>query len=165
MNGIFLLLGTNLGNRLENLQKAKDILEAYEITIVDYSSIVESAPWGEGNQGWFLNMILRIDTIHEPESLLEACMKVEQQMGRQRIKKWGERIIDVDILYYHNLVQESKTLTLPHPGIQMRRFTLMPLVEIAPLEIHPLLNQSHQALLDICPDPLVCHTTSLQISI
>lgn len=165
MKGIFLLLGSNLGDRLQQLQQAKDILEAHEMVVVDYSSIYESAPWGDENQGWFLNMVLRIDTLHEPMTLLQACLKTEQQMGRTRLKKWGERIIDVDILYYDNLITEDPELTIPHPGIALRRFTLLPMAEIAPAEIHPVLGLSQQELLDICPDPLACHKIDLHISI
>lgn len=165
MNGIFLLLGTNLGDKLSNLQRAKDILDRHELTIIDYSSIYESAPWGEENQQWFLNMILRIDTKYQPDELLTVCLETEQKLGRQRIKKWGERIIDIDILYYDNYVETSKDLTLPHPGIAMRSFTLIPMVEIAPEETHPLLNMTQKELLDICPDELACNLTDLDIFI
>ena len=165
MKGIFLLLGTNLGDKLNNLQQAKNILEAYEMKVVDYSSIYESAPWGDEDQDWFLNLILRVDTIHQPDSLLEACMRAEQQMGRQRIKKWSSRIIDIDILYYDNYQMKTENLTLPHPAIQMRNFTLQPLVEIAPNETHPILKLTQQELLDICPDKLPCNRTELTINI
>lgn len=165
MKGIFLLLGTNQGDKLANLQRAKDILEAYEMSVIDYSSIYESAPWGVEDQDWFLNMVLRINTIHGPENLLKICFKVETQMGRTRFKRWGERIIDIDILYYDNYSIESPELAIPHPAIQVRRFTLMPMSEIAPNEKHPLLNLSQAELLDICPDNLECKKTSLTIGI
>ena len=165
MKGIFLLLGTNLGDRLSNLEQATAVLKTYELSIVDYSSIYESAPWGNEKQGWFLNMVLRVDTIHEPESLLNACLSAEQQMGRKRYKKWGERLIDIDVLYYDNLILESERLTLPHPGIPIRRFTLQPMVEVAPNEFHPVLHLSQKHLLDICPDRLECHKTSMTIKI
>ncbi|WP_421877829.1 2-amino-4-hydroxy-6-hydroxymethyldihydropteridine diphosphokinase [Marinoscillum sp.] len=163
MKGIYLLLGSNLGDRLQNLRQAASILEAHEMTITDYSSVYESAPWGNEDQPWFLNMVLRIDTIHSSEKLLECCLDTEIQMGRKRHKKWGERIIDVDILYYDNLTQESDELTIPHPGIPLRKFTLMPLVEIAPNEMHPLLNQTNAQLLEICPDQLACHLSDSEI--
>ncbi|VXD10686.1 2-amino-4-hydroxy-6-hydroxymethyldihydropteridine diphosphokinase [Marinoscillum sp. 108] len=165
MKGIFLLLGSNLGDRMQNMQRAKDILAAHEINISDFSAVYESAPWGDENQGWFLNMVLKIDTIHDPESLLQSCLDTEIQMGRTRLKKWGERIIDVDILYYHDVVIESPHLRIPHPGIAMRRFTLMPLVELAPHEIHPVLKLPQKQLLEICPDMLECHKTDLYLHI
>lgn len=163
MKGIYLLLGSNLGDRLQHLKQAASILEAHEMTITNYSSVYESAPWGNEDQPWFLNMILRVDTIHSPEKLLECCLDTEIQMGRKRHKKWGERIIDVDILYYDNEVLESESLIIPHPGIPLRRFTLMPLVEMAPNETHPLLNQTNAELLGICPDQLECHISDTEI--
>lgn len=165
MKGIFLLLGTNMGDRLTNLQLAKDHLSSFGINIVDYSSIYESAPWGDENQNWFLNMVLRVDTVYEPMELLDACLTSEQRMGRTRIKKWGERIIDIDILYYDNIATISENLTLPHPGIPMRNFTLQPMVEIAPNEKHPLLKSTQHELLEMCPDTLACFKTELEITI
>lgn len=165
MKGIFLLLGTNLGDKLQNLQQAKNILESQAMSVIDYSSIYESAPWGEPDQDWFLNMILQVDTILQPENLLETCLKTEQQMGRERFKKWGSRLIDIDLLYYDNQKLQTAALTLPHPAIQMRKFTLLPLVEMIPHEIHPLLNRSQEELLDICPDHLTCRKTELNIKI
>lgn len=165
MKGIFLLLGTNLGDRLTNLQQATAALKTYEMTVADYSSIYESAPWGDENQGWFLNMVLRVDTIHNPESLLNACLSTEIQLGRKRYKKWGERLIDIDLLYYDNFVLETEKLILPHPGIPLRQFTLQPLVEVAPHELHPVLNLTQKHLLDICPDHLECRKTEMTIKV
>lgn len=163
MKGIFLLLGSNLGDRIQNLRTAKDLLQVQPLTLIGHSSVYESAPWGDENQGWFLNMVLKIDTILEPEELLQACLDVEAQMGRKRLKKWGERIIDIDVLYYHNEILEKNALTIPHPGIPMRRFTLMPLAEIAPDEVHPLLNETQAELLDICPDDLECRRMEIEV--
>ncbi len=165
MKGIFLLLGSNLGDRLANLQQAQTILESSEMTVVDFSSVYESAPWGEPDQGWFLNLVLRVDTIHDPHQLLFNCLKAEKQMGRERTKRWGERIIDIDLLYYDNFTLESDDLILPHPGIALRRFTLMPMVEIAPLEFHPVLNLAQKELLEICPDKLECRLTDLKLTL
>ncbi|MFY0607750.1 MAG: 2-amino-4-hydroxy-6-hydroxymethyldihydropteridine diphosphokinase [Cyclobacteriaceae bacterium] len=165
MKGIFLLLGTNIGDRLANLNRAKELLEASTLTIIDYSAIYESAPWGEPDQGHFLNIVLRIDTVLDPEKLLEVCLAAEEQMGRKRFKKWGERIIDIDILYYENVVLESENLTIPHPGIPMRKFTLMPLAECGPNEVHPILGSTQTELLDICPDDLECTSTELELDL
>ncbi len=165
MKGVFLLLGTNLGDKKSNLQTAIDLLKEQELAIVDYSNIYESAPWGDENQGWFLNIVLRIDTFLQPEELLRVCLKTEEQMGRKRLKKWGERSIDIDILYYDNLTQNANDLIIPHPGIAMRRFTLLPLQEIAPNETHPLLNMNQSQLLDICPDELECRVSEIHLDI
>jgi len=165
MKGIFLLLGTNLGDKQANLQQAINLLKDNELAIVDYSSVYESAPWGDENQGWFLNMVLRIETFLEPHQLLKVCLGTEEQMGRKRIKKWGERLIDIDILYYDNLTEEQEGLTIPHPGIAVRKFTLLPLTEIAANEKHPLLNLSQSNLLEVCPDELECRKTEIQLDI
>lgn len=165
MKGIFLLLGTNLGDKVSNLQTAIDLLKEQELGIVDYSSVYESAPWGDENQGWFLNIVLRIDTFLQPDELLRVCLKTEEQMGRKRLKKWGERSIDIDILYFDNLTQNANDLIIPHPGIAMRKFTLLPLEEIAPKEIHPLLNMTQSELLEICPDELKCKVSKIQLNI
>lgn len=161
MKGIFLLLGSNMGDKTQNLTKAKELLQAEALTIVRQSFVYESAPWGNENQGWFLNMVLKTDTSMEPEELLNACLSIEQKMGRKRIQKWGERIIDIDILYYHNLTIDKERLVVPHPGISMRRFTLMPLAEIAANEVHPTLNKTQAELLAICPDNLECKKTEI----
>lgn len=161
MNGIYLLLGTNLGDKAGNLKKAIDILKSHEISIIRQSHVYESAPWGEQNQDWFLNMVLKIETHHDVHELLKACLSTETAMGRTRIKKWGERLIDIDILYYKNQSLETPTLTVPHPGIAMRRFTLMPLCEISPGIIHPVLNLTQNEMLEICPDELECRKLSM----
>lgn len=165
MKGIFLLLGTNLGDKTQNLQTAIDLLKNHELSVVQYSSIYESAPWGDENQGWFYNMVLEIDTVLTPEELLHACLSTEQQMGRTRIKKWGERLIDIDILYFHDLVLEQNELIIPHPGIAVRNFTLKPLCEISPDLIHPILKMTQTEMLEICPDPLECFISETKVPI
>lgn len=165
MNGIFLLLGTNLGDRLANLQEAVTLLQKHEMKVIDFSSIYESAPWGEENQSWFLNVVLKVVSIHSPQTLLKAGLSTEVMMGRKRHKKWGKRIIDIDLLYYDNLVIASEELTLPHPGIPLRRFTLLPMVQIAQDELHPVLNLTQTELLDICPDPLECRKTEMKLNL
>lgn len=163
VKGIFLLLGTNLGDRLQNLKTAVTLLEQNELFVTDYSSIYESAPWGESDQPWFLNVVIRVDTLYSPEQLLECCLETEIKMGRKRHKKWGERIIDIDLLYYDNIILQNEKLTIPHPGIPVRRFTLMPLCEIAPEEMHPVLSQTNKHLLTICPDELACKKAAINI--
>lgn len=163
MKGIFLLLGTNIGKKTENLRLAVDLLQNGELHIVDYSSIYESAPWGKTDQNWFLNMVLRIDTVLTPLELLEYCLETEKKMGRIRAEKWGERIIDIDVLYYDNVISNEARLVLPHPGIPTRKFTLMPLTEVAPNEIHPALNLSQKELLKSCNDDLACYKTEIEI--
>lgn len=165
MKGIFLLLGTNLGDKRTNLTKATALLNNGEIFIVDYSSVYETAPWGNENQGWFLNMVVRVDTLLTAEKLLETCQEIELEMGRARIEKWGERIIDIDILYYDNLEINTENLTIPHSGIPARRFTLIPMVELAANETHPTFSKTQYELLDECKDMLDCRKTEIDLAI
>ncbi|SNT35973.1 2-amino-4-hydroxy-6-hydroxymethyldihydropteridinediphosphokinase [Ekhidna lutea] len=163
MNGIYILLGSNMGNRLEYLREAEKLLIQEGIQIIDESSIYETEPWGKKNQDWFLNVVLQIGTMLEPNELLNTLLKVEKSLGRIRKEKWGERCIDIDILYFHEEVVETKDLTIPHPGIPERKFTLIPLVEMCPIEKHPTLGRTQMELLAECPDELDCKLTDYKL--
>ncbi len=165
MNGIYLLLGSNMGNQLEYLRKAKKLLVQNGMKIVDESSIYETAPWGGENQNWFLNTVFQIETSLSAKELLKHTLSVENQLGRIRTKKWGERCIDIDLLYYHNQILTSTELTIPHLGIPDRRFTLIPLAELCPLKEHPQKRKNHVELLADCPDSSACRLTDDKISI
>jgi len=154
MTGIYLLLGSNLENRAANLQRAKEFLTANVITIKKESKIYQTAPWGIEEQPAFLNQVVEVDTTKSPERLLSICQEIENQMGRIRHEKWGERLIDIDILYFGEHPYETEGLIIPHPGIPDRRFTLLPLVEIAPQLTHPVLKQTQEDLLASCSDDL-----------
>lgn len=160
MNGIFLLLGSNLGKRENNLKIAAKLLQDKEIEIVGKSDIYETEPWGKKDQPWFLNLVLRINYPNDPHQLLVDCQETEKQMGRIRLEKWKERVIDIDILYFENRVINSANLKIPHPEIQNRRFTLLPLVDVAAKEEHPVFQLSQKQLLEKCEDPLRCHKTA-----
>lgn len=163
MNGIYILLGSNMGNRLEYLKEAESQLIKKGIQVIDESSVYETEPWGKKDQDWFLNVILQINTTKEPSELMETFLEVEQQLGRIRKEKWGERCIDIDILYYHDQVLESEKLNLPHPGIPDRKFTLVLLAEMCPLEDHPILGKTQMQLLADCPDQLDCRLTDYKL--
>ncbi|MBO3698669.1 2-amino-4-hydroxy-6-hydroxymethyldihydropteridine diphosphokinase [Roseivirga sp. E12] len=154
MTGIYLLLGTNLGNKVKNLEKAIELMVANKIAIRRESSIYETAAWGIEDQPSFLNQVIEIETSKTPEKLLELLQGIEQKMGRVREIKWGERLIDIDILYYGDTILDHNDLKIPHPEIQNRRFTLAPLAEIAPSLVHPTLKENHTDLLQACPDSL-----------
>lgn len=156
MEGKYLLLGTNLGDKFDNLQRALDCLKNHKIIVKRASSVYESEPWGITDQPSFYNAVLEIHTDHTPQELLTRCMDIEKQLGRKRIIKWGERIIDIDILYFDEQVIKEERLTIPHPGIPDRRFTLVPLVELAPTDTHPLLHHTQEQLLEKCTDTLQC---------
>lgn len=154
MEGIYLLLGTNLGNRTENLLLAQELIGDQIGVIQAISPIYQTAAWGLENQPDFLNQVIKIDTPLQPEELLQRLLQLETQMGRVRRIKWGERLIDLDILYYHNQTIHTQTLQVPHPGIPNRRFTLIPLVDICPEATHPVLGLKQRQLLEQCQDPL-----------
>lgn len=157
MTQIYLLLGTNLGDRPANLSRVKEILVANRVGIVNESSIYETAAWGIEDQPGFLNQVLQIETNKTPTKLLELTQDIEEDMGRVRKVKWGERLIDIDILYYGDTIVNQPDLVIPHPEIQNRRFTLVPLAEFSPELMHPVLKMSQQVLLENCPDHLeVC---------
>jgi 2-amino-4-hydroxy-6-hydroxymethyldihydropteridine diphosphokinase len=151
-NGIFLLLGTNLGNRQENLAKAKELLTKKAGEILSESSIYLTKAWGNTAQPDFLNQVFKIKTSLAPEKLLEKILAIELEMGRLRTEKWGSRLIDIDILFYNDLVIQSSKLIVPHPALHKRRFTLIPLAEIAAEFVHPVLNKSIDQLLESCDD-------------
>ncbi len=152
--GIYLLSGSNLGDKNANLEQAKTLIQSHIGSIERFSSVYETAAWGKTEQPSFLNQVIEISTSLSPGSLLNIALQIEQDMGRVRVEKWGERLIDLDILYYNDAVYSSSHLTIPHPGIPGRRFTLVPLVELAPGFIHPLLKKTNEVLLEECQDPL-----------
>lgn len=163
MNGVYLLLGSNIGDRLSNLKKAQTLLQECDLKVLNESSIYETEPWGKSEQSWFLNVVVQIETILTPQRLLEVCLGVEQTMDRIRGEKWDARIIDIDILYYNHEVINSAMLKVPHPEIPNRRFTLVPLSELCPNQPHPILGQTQVELLVKCEDELDCKLTEFQL--
>lgn len=141
------------------------LLQRKKIEILEHSSIYETAPWGIENQDWFLNVALKIGSAMDPQLLLNACLEVEQQMGRKRAIKWGPRVIDIDILYYNDQIIQQANLSVPHPGIPDRRFTLLLLNEMMPKEKHPALKNSQAELLQNCQDQSECKITNLTLDI
>ncbi|OJV18493.1 MAG: 2-amino-4-hydroxy-6-hydroxymethyldihydropteridine diphosphokinase [Dyadobacter sp. 50-39] len=149
---VFLLLGSNLGDRPQVLAAARESIARQAGSIDGQSAVYETAPWGITDQPAFLNQVLEISTSLLPEDLLRVILNIEHDLGRVRYERWGARVIDIDILYYGQTVMDSARLTLPHPRIQDRRFVLAPLTEIAPDFVHPLLQKTSASLLEQCPD-------------
>lgn len=152
MHTVFILLGANLGDRLVTLQHARTLIGERIGRVTRTSAFYETAAWGLTDQPAFLNQVLAVDTPDEPELVLTNTQTIEQELGRVRHEKWGARLIDIDLLYYDQLICQTDRLTLPHPYLHVRRFTLVPLAEVAPDGIHPLLHQTNQTLLDTCTD-------------
>jgi 2-amino-4-hydroxy-6-hydroxymethyldihydropteridine diphosphokinase len=154
MKPLFLLLGSNLGDRVSYLQEACRQLSALFGESGQKSSLYETAAWGVEDQPAFLNQALLFHSDIPALEVLAFTQQVEQDLGRERKERWGARVIDIDILFYGNTVLETPTLTIPHPHLHQRRFTLAPLAELAPQFVHPVLNQTIEQLITVCLDPL-----------
>ncbi len=149
MATVYLGLGSNLGNREEILQQAITAIEKQIGSVVSLSAFYETPPWGFDSPQPFLNAAVAVDTPLAPVPLLDATQTIERTLGRKSKSSKGiysDRPIDIDILFYDNLIVESDCLTLPHPLLHLRTFVLAPLVEIAPTLIHPVLKRSIQDL-------------------
>jgi 2-amino-4-hydroxy-6-hydroxymethyldihydropteridine diphosphokinase len=152
MNQAFILLGTNLGDKRANLQQAILSISANLISMISYSDIYETAAWGNTNQDNFYNQVIEVNTELSATDLLQILLQIETQMGRVRNQKWEARIIDLDILYFNHEIIDTENLKVPHPYLHVRRFTLAPLVQIAPEFLHPVFNKTNTALLENCSD-------------
>ncbi len=137
----YLLLGSNLGDRQTVLEQAIALLALRAGMVVARSSFYETAAWGKTDQPAFLNLALQIETTLTPLALLDQALGIEAELGRVRIEKWGERIIDIDlILFGAEVIDIPGRLQVPHPHMQERKFVMVPLAEIAPLVVHPVLH-------------------------
>ena len=160
MNGIYLLLGSNLGDRFGIIQSSISEISKRIGKVVAESSMYITDPWGYENQPRYLNKVVQVETTLSPEKILEFINKIEHDFGRVRREKWKERLIDIDILYYQNEVLNTSSLNIPHPQIPFRKFTLIPLNEIAANEIHPVLKKTQKELLEENDDTLLVRKIS-----
>jgi 2-amino-4-hydroxy-6-hydroxymethyldihydropteridine diphosphokinase len=143
---VYLGLGSNLGNRKVNLQAAVEGIEPVA-RLLATSPIYETPPWGYLNQPDFLNQVVRVDTDLSPSELLVYLKSLETRLGRTATVRYGPRTIDIDILFYDDLILDEPGLIIPHPRIQGRAFVLVPLADLAPDMLHPLEGKSILALL------------------
>ncbi len=148
---VFLALGSNLGNRLENLHHAVNRLAPF-VQISRASSIYETEPWGITEQPRFLNMVVEGETALAPEELLGALKRRERELGRTETVRYGPRLIDIDILFYDDMIYKSDALEIPHPRLAERRFVLVPLNDLAPDLLHPSMRITVRELLERLPD-------------
>ena len=156
----YLSLGSNLGDRVGFVQQATSLLSADEkIKLVSTSSFYETEPWHFKTDNWFVNAVIIISTSYYPEELLKVCLRVESQLGRKRDQESGynDRTIDIDILFYDDKIIDEHSngieLTIPHPHVHERAFVLVPLLEVAPAYIHPVLKKSISDIYDDIDDP------------
>lgn len=154
MNKAYLLLGSNIDDRPDNLRKARELLQKDIGKIIECSEIYETAAWGNMDQPVFLNQVLIIETILSAEETMHKLLFIEKKMGRVRTQKNASRIIDIDILFYNKEVIKTRNLTIPHPEIQNRNFVLYPLKELIPKFEHPVLNRTIHELFLECSDTL-----------
>jgi 2-amino-4-hydroxy-6-hydroxymethyldihydropteridine diphosphokinase len=137
---LYLALGTNLGNRFANLQDAIAALPP-AIHVLDRSPVYETPPWGFTDQPAFLNMVLKCGTRLAPLALLAHLKHLETELGRLPAVRWGPRLIDMDILFYDGLILDTPELVIPHPRLHERAFVLVPLADLAPGFVHPVLGK------------------------
>ncbi|NOR12854.1 MAG: 2-amino-4-hydroxy-6-hydroxymethyldihydropteridine diphosphokinase [Candidatus Aminicenantes bacterium] len=148
----FLSLGSNLGDRKKNLEKAAGLLSKVEIHIITSSSLYKTEPVGIITRRWFYNQALEVETVYDPEELLFRVKRIEERMGRVRTDCPRSRLIDIDIILAENKTVSTKTLQIPHPRMVKRNFVLYPLSEIAPEVKHPVLNETIKDLLERSTD-------------
>ncbi|NOX46901.1 MAG: 2-amino-4-hydroxy-6-hydroxymethyldihydropteridine diphosphokinase [Chlorobi bacterium] len=153
MSKVILLLGSNLGNRVEILENAVDAI-GESVGIVDKcSSLYQTDPWGFKSENLFLNQVISVETTLSPLDVLHGLQKIENQLGRVRgPSHYESRTIDIDILFYDDLRVDMDQLQIPHPRLHMRRFALIPLLEVVGDFFHPVLNERLDAIAENCSD-------------
>lgn len=145
----FISIGSNIGDKNYNLDKAIELLCGNdEVKLVKKSSYLKTEPWGYEDQEEFLNCAIEVKTILSSRELLEKMQSIEKEMKRERIIKWGPRVIDLDIIFFNNEINNEEDLVIPHPRMEERKFVLEPLCEIAPNMMHPVLNKRVWKILD-----------------
>ena len=149
-NDVYLSFGSNMGDKGENIDKGLDIIRNSKYTkILKVSDIIVTKPWGYEDQDDFLNGACRIRTLLSPKALMKFLLEVEKDLNRERIIKWGPRTLDLDIIFYNDLVTEDEEVVLPHPRMHQREFVLKPLAQIAPYKIHSLYKKRVFELLEL----------------
>jgi 2-amino-4-hydroxy-6-hydroxymethyldihydropteridine diphosphokinase len=146
---VYLALGSNLGDRLANLKQAIDSLTP-QMEVKAKSSVYETPPWGYEDQPKFLNQVVKAKTYLDPEPLLKHLKRLEVALGRQPSFPNGPRLIDMDILFYDDLILNTSSLVIPHPRLQERGFVLLPLMELGPDLVHPLSKKSVREMAAQC---------------
>jgi 2-amino-4-hydroxy-6-hydroxymethyldihydropteridine diphosphokinase len=163
---VYLGIGSNLEDREANLEEAVDRIGTLAGDIIRTSSIYETEPWGFSSENEFLNMVVEIETQLNPADLMDVLLKIESRLGRIKEKdesQYTSRIIDIDILLYEDVIVNDVNLRIPHPLMEERKFVLVPLNEIAPDVVHPVLMKKISELLSTCSDTSEARMVSLPI--
>lgn len=153
---VYLSLGSNKGDRVGYVQQATSLLGAInDVKIIRTSSLYETQPWLEQNSTWFVNAVIEVKTSLSPQSLLAECQRIEKQLGRNREQEghFGERTMDIDILFYDKEIVEADNLKIPHKYLQQRAFILVPMLELDSDFIHPGTGKSMSQLHDELENP------------
>ena len=154
LNTVYLLMGTNLGNREDNLKQSQSLIEQHIGSIKQASRLYETQAWGKTNQPDFINQALEVRTPQRAYDVLKNIFKIEKEMGRVRAEKWADRIIDIDILLFNEEIIDEPELKIPHPHLHERNFALVPLMEIAGEVEHPVLKLPIEEIYFECTDTL-----------
>lgn len=157
-NIVFIELGSNVGDRLNLIEQAKSLIIGMGCNIIQQSSIYETPPWGFEADQYFLNQIIQVTTALNASTLIIELLAIEKKLGRIRGSEGYEsRTMDLDVLFFNNAVLSEENLTIPHPRLHLRKFVLVPMNEVAPNFLHPVLNLTINTLLLKCPDRTKCN--------
>jgi 2-amino-4-hydroxy-6-hydroxymethyldihydropteridine diphosphokinase len=154
---IFLSLGSNLGDKRQHLARATELINYLIGSVEQTSPLYLTEAWGLTSQEDFINQVIKIRSALTPKEILNCIHQIEASMGRVRKEKWEPRIIDIDILYFDDQCINSPELVIPHPLLQERKFVLVPLTDLSPTFVHPLLHQTNEQLLLDCTDDSEIH--------
>jgi 2-amino-4-hydroxy-6-hydroxymethyldihydropteridine diphosphokinase len=154
MNKVYLGIGGNLGDKWQNIIDCKQFIAAQIGPILQASKVYQTKAWGNHDQADFYNQVLICNTTYDCTEVLHICQQIEAQLKRQRIQKWGERTMDIDILFFNDAIIHQENCTIPHPHLHQRKFVLVPLQEIDAQFVHPVFHKSIDTLLKECSDEL-----------
>lgn len=139
---VFISAGSNLGDKMANIKKAIDLLNVNDDILVEkISKFYNTEPWGYEEQEEFLNCAFELKTLLYPKELMDLLLDIEKELKRERIIKWGPRTLDLDIIFYDDMISDNENVILPHPRMHQRQFVLKPLSDIAPYYVHPILKE------------------------